>query len=405
MEDLEKKATELLEKGFAKNLEEANKKAQELVAEEAKKLNEELKKSNEAQAEQIKGLTVKMDESERAVKDALTKMNRLKEEQNAGRVKTMASTIYDTLGEHQEKMSSFVKNKHAFDIEMKAVGTMGVPAGTVAPQYEAPLGIAHELVHARNSIAVSPTSSNMIKYNQFVKKEGAITTVAAGALKPQFDYNVVAKEAAVKKIAGFVQLHDEFLEDIIGARDFLSTELPQALLDAEDMQVFKGDGTGENLSGLYTNAQALSLPMGTVNTDSNGWDKLAASLTQIRKNLRGANAIWVSPEDYLSLLINKASGSGEYDYPIIANAAGQITVGGVPVYQHGIFAAGEALVGDFARGTRIFQKMGAIIKFSTEHGTNFTTNQTTVLIEERIALPIYFPDSFVKVNMTATPVV
>jgi HK97 family phage major capsid protein len=151
-------------------------------------------------------------------------------------------------------------------------------------------------------------------------------------------------------------------------------------------------------------ATALILPKGTVTTASNTWDKIAAGLTQVRRNLRGASAIWISPEDYLELLINKDDNAA-YTYPIIANAAGQITVGGVPVYQHSVFATGEGLVGDFVRGTRIFQKMGMVIKFSTEHADNFITNSTTVLIEERIALPIYFPESFVKLDLTVTPVV
>lgn len=402
--ELQDKIDALLTKGMAKNAEEAKKAVADLVAEEAKKINAELKTANDDLKSEIKGFELKLDERDKLVEEALTKMNRIKAEQNEARAKTAQSAIYDAIGEHQEQLKAYATTKKSFEIEMKAVGSMGVVAGSVAPQYEAPVGLPHEMVHARNTIPVSPTTSNLIKYIQFTNKEGGIATVAAGAAKPPLDYNQTVKDAPVRKIAGHVTVHDEFLEDVVGARDFLATELPQALLDVEDAQIFKGDNTGENLQGLYTVATALTLPKGSVTTASNDWDKLAAGLAQIRRNLRAANAIWISPEDYMELLINKGN-TDEYTYPILANAAGQLTIGGVPIYQHSVFAAGEGLAGDFARGTRIFQRMGAVIKFSTEHASNFTSNLTTVLIEERIALPIYFPDSFVKMDLTATPVV
>jgi HK97 family phage major capsid protein len=412
MDELEKKAQELLEKGFAKNLQEAKAMAEKLVDEKVatvvKSVTEafeaKLKEQNESHKSEIGSMVGKMDERDKLVEKALTDMNRIKEQEKKERIATAQSDIYDALGEHQEKMNDFVRTKKSFEMEMKAVGSIGVAANSVAPEFQAPVGVAHELVHARNTIPVSPTSSNLIKYIQFTKKDGSIATVAAGASKPQFDFTQTVKDAAVRKIAGYVTVHDEFLEDTAGSRDFLATELPQALLDAEDAQIFKGNNTGENLNGLYTQATALALPKGTVTTASNRWDKIAAGLTQVRRNLRGASAIWISPEDYLELLINKDD-QNAYTYPIIANAAGQITVGGVPVYQHSIFAAGEGLVGDFVRGTRIFQKMGMVIKFSTEHADNFITNSTTVLIEERIALPVYFPESFVKLDLTITPAV
>jgi len=304
--------------------------------------------------------------------------------------------------EHVERLKGWSHNKKEFSIEMKAVTTVGVPSGAVAPEFVAPVGIAHEMLHARNAIAVSPTSSNLIKYVQFTKKEGAIGTVAAGAAKNQFDWTVTPKEAPVRKIAGYVTVHDEFLEDIDGARDFLATELPQAYLDAEDLQIFKGDNTGENLAGLYSiHATALTLPKGTVTTASNSWDKIAAALAQIRRNLRAGSAVWLSPEDYMELLINKGN-TDEYSYPIIANSNGQLSIGGVPIFQHTVFAQGEGLAGDFARGTRIFQKMGMVVRFSTEHSDNFTKNLTTVLVEARIALPVFFPESFIKIDFNVT---
>jgi len=394
----------LFDAGKATTLEEAKSIAVKLLSEkdsafdlQIKGLKDSMDAKDREQKEAIAGLTVKLDESDKAREEALTKMNRIQNKEREARKSTIQSALYDSFDEHQETLKNWAHSKKAFEIEMKAVGNMGVVAGSVAPEFNAPVGVAHELVHARNVIPVSPTNSNLIKYIQFTRKEGSIAPVAAGAAKPAFDYTQTVKEAAVRKIAGHLTVHDEFLEDVIGARDFLATELPEAYLDVEDSQIFKGDGTGENLNGLYTAATALTLPKGTVNTGSNSWDKIAASLAQVRRNLRATSAIWVSPEDYMELLINKGDTS-DYTYPIQSDATGQLRIGGVPIFQHSVFAQNQGLAGDFVRGTRIFQKMGMTVKFSTEHASNFTSNLTTVLIEGRIALPIYYPESFIKID-------
>lgn len=408
---IEEKAKALFDAGKATTLAEAKTMAETLLSEKDKGFDEKIKGLKDAldvkdteHKEAIRVLTVKMDESDRAREKAITKMNRISNKDRDERVKTMQSVIYDALGEHEESIKGWSHNKKAFSIETKVVGTVGVPSGSVSPEFVAPVGIAHEMLHARNAISVSPTSSNLIKYVQFTSKDGAIATVAAGAAKPQFDWTLTPKEAPVRKVAGYVTVQDEFLEDIAGARDFLAMELPEAYADAEDNQIFKGNSASiaTDIDGLYSvHATALTLPNGTVTTASNRWDKIAAGLTQIRRAKRAASAIWISPEDYMELLINKDTAKA-YTYPIIADAGGQLRIGGVPIFQHSIFTAGQALAGDFVRGTKIFQKMGMTIKFSTEHASNFTSNLTTILVEGRIALPVYFPEAFIKYDFSTT---
>src|SRR5690606_5676568 len=106
------------------------------------------------------------------------------------------------------------------------------------------------------------------------------------------------------------------------------------------------------------------------------WDKIAAALTQVRRNLRATDAIWISPEDYMELLINKGV-TEEYTYPIVSDTNGTLRMGGVPIFQHSVFLAGEGLAGDFRRGARFFQRKAMTIRTSTEHDENFTHNLTT----------------------------
>lgn len=370
---------------------------------------EEFKKLLEAQKTEFELQLKTRDEQ---VEKALAEMNRIKANETGATLKTLQGEIFDYFStkEGEAMLENFTQNKATFKAELtnvnvKAVGVMGVTAGTVNPQFVAPVGIEHEVVQARNIIPVSPTSSDMVKYVQFTKKEGSIGPVDAGTEKPQIDYNSDPVSAPVIKIAGWLTVQDEFLEDVVGARDFLAEELPKAYMDEETRQVFKGLGAAaspDELSGLMSvYARDLILPKGSVTSISNNWDKLAAGLCQVRRNLRATDAIFVSPEDYMELLINKGT-TLQYTYPITSTVGGTLLLGGVPIYQHSIFLPGEGITGDFRRGARLFQKKAMTIRTSTEHDKNFTYNLTTLLIEARVALACFFPESFVKFDLNGT---
>lgn len=366
----------------------------------------------EGQKSEITSITDRMTEAEGKYEEALTEMNRIKTRETSAQIKGLSGEIHDFFSTEKGEamLKNFTQSKSTFhaelqNINVKAVGVMGVTAGTVNPEFVRPVGIQHEVVQLRNVVPVSPTGSDLIKYVQFTKKEGKIGSVDAGTLKPQIDYNSTPVSSPVIKIAGWLTVQDEFLEDVVGARDFLAEELPKAYMDEETRQGFKGLGTAgtpDELSGLYSVwAQALILPKGTVTLASNNWDKIVAGLTQVRQNLRASDAIWISPIDYMELLINKGT-EKMYTYPITSDTNGTLRIGGVPIYQHTVFNKGEGLAGDYSRGARFFQKKTMTIRTSTEHDINFTQNLTTILIEARVALACFFPEAFVKINFNTT---
>jgi len=161
---------------------------------------------------------------------------------------------------------------------------------------------------------------------------------------------------------------------------------------------FKGDGTGLNILGLWTQADYQSFPFGTVTAASNEWDKLMAAITEIRTRKRNTSAAFVSPIFYMELWINKGTGSGEYTYPIVMGENGVLYVGGVPVYWSNVFEDYEGLVGDFARGASIHQRKAMNIAYSTENKDNFTKNIVTIRLEGRVALAIRVPEAFLRLG-------
>ncbi len=366
----------------------------------------------DAQKVEIDALTVKIDETDKKREAVEAKMERIqattRNAETAG-LKAEIAKAFEKDGEGRKQLADF-KTKKSFNLDIsgdgllteKAPGVIGVPAGTTAQQWIMPIGIPHEAIQARDIIPVYPTEFNSINYVQFIKGQGAIANTLPGGTKPQFDYTPIPKVALVVKPAGWVTVQEEFLDDIVGSGAFLAQELPWAYKDEETRQVFKGNGTTE-LPGLYsTVATALNYAgFMAAGPNSNGWDKLVVGLTNSRRSLRPGDAIWISPEAYGELLMNKSEGvEQEYDYPIQATTAGQLAIGGVPIYFHTVFAPTEGITGNFNRGVALWQKKGITLRTSTEADQNFFKNLVTFLIEARIAMTPFFPESFKKIDFT-----
>lgn len=398
-----------------KETQEAAKVAAETAADEKVKIvKDELTVIIEAQKTEIAGLVVKIDETDRKREAVEAKMERIQIQQRTAETAGLKAEIGKTFakdGEGRKALEAF-KTTKSFNIEIggdgllaeKAPAVIGVPAGTTAQNWLMPIGIPHETVQARDIINVYPTEFPSINYVQFTKKDGGIANTLPGAAKPQFDYMPTGKVALVVKPAGWVSVQEEFLDDVVGSGAFLAQELPWAYKDEETRQVFKGNGTTE-LPGLFsTVATALNFAgFMAAGPNSNDWDKLIVGLTNSRRSLRPGDAIWVSPEAYGELLMNKSEGDvQEYDYPIQATTAGQLAIGGIPIYFHTVFGATEGLTGNFSRGVALWQRKGITLRTSTEADQNFFKNLVTFLIEARIAMTPFFPESFKKIDFTRT---
>jgi HK97 family phage major capsid protein len=389
--------------------------AETAAGEKVKEVEDKLTIVIEAQKTEIASLVVKIDETDKKREAVEAKMERIQAKQTETEMSGLKAEIAEMFAnkesEGSKQLASF-KSKKSFNVELegkgllaeKAPGVIGVPAGTTAQQWLQPIGIPHETVQARDIIPVYPTEFPSINYVQFTKKDGSIASVAAGATKPQFDYTPTGKLAPVIKIAGWVSVQEEFLDDVVGSGAFLAQELPWAYKDEETRQVFKGNGTTE-LNGLYANvATALNFAgFEAAGTNSNGWDKMVVALTNSRRSLRPGDAIWISPEAYGELLMNKSTGDvQEYDYPIQATTAGQLAIGGIPIYFHTVFGATEGMSGNFSRGVALWQRKGITLRTSTEADQNFFKNLVTFLIEARMAMTPFFPESFKKIDFTRT---
>lgn len=369
---------------------------------EHKEMLENLQKENKEAIEALAEKNgVKLEEMEAALK-------RSKIADINNRMKGFGDFIMEKLStpEGEDMIKSFFKGQREklnFDIEGLTSKTVISVTGGVAPEFIPIIGPGHDEIHARNAIPVFPTISDVIKFVQFTYTgaTAGFATVARATTKPALAYTSTVQSVNVNKISGWLDVPDEVMDDVVGFRAWIAYELPKSYLDAEDYLFFKGSGTGTDPLGLWTQASTQTLPFGSVTTASNQWDKLMAAITQVRTLKRATSACFVSPQFYMELWINKGT-TKEYTYPIVLGENGILYVGGVPIYWSNVFVNYEGLVGDFARGASIHDRMVMNIAYSTENKDNFQTNIVTIRLEGRVALAIRTPEAFLRLTPFTT---
>lgn len=128
-------------------------------------------------------------------------------------------------------------------------------AGIVAPIYDPIIqpGIRQELRIRDLLTAIPVTGQSYTYFRELLHTRGA-GPVAEGGTKPTSDVTFEPVTDRVKKIAVRMPVTEEALADVPQMQGYIQELLRYDLKLEEENQILKGDGTGENLNGLMTQA-------------------------------------------------------------------------------------------------------------------------------------------------------
>lgn len=249
-------------------------------------------------------------------------------------------------------------------------------------------------------------SGNAISYLVEGPVEGDFETVAEGALKPQMSFGKpTSRMDAVKKIAGWIRLTDEFLEDLPFLKSEIDTRLMYMLQMFEERQLLNGDGTGQNLLGIR-NRSGIQTETGVSAEDD--VEALFRAMTKISTATDlTATGLMINPMDYQRFRLNK-DGNGQYmgggyfqgQYGN-GTVMDQPNLWGLPTVVTPAIEVGKALVGAFSLAATVYRKGGVRVEATNSHDQDFTSNLVTIRAEERIALACRYPAGVVEVSFAA----
>ncbi|AZF97644.1 major capsid protein [Arthrobacter phage AppleCider] len=234
--------------------------------------------------------------------------------------------------------------------------------------------------------------------------QGAFTTVAEGAAKPQLHIpDPITATDAIRKIAGFIKFTDEMMEDLPFVVSEINTRLLYELAKFEEQQLIYGDGTGTNVLGLLNRS---GIQLGARTSGESVADAIFRQITAVQTGSGlTADSLVMHPLDYQSLRLQKdANGQymgGGFFQGSYGNGGIMVNppVWGLKTLVTPSVAQGTAIVGALKQATTVYRKGGVRVESTNSHSTDFTDNKITVRAEERVGLAVRKPSAIVKLNL------
>ena len=277
-------------------------------------------------------------------------------------------------------------------------GTGGVGAGIRPDRLEGINAPAQREFTIRDLIMPGRTASNAV---EFVQETGfqnmAAPQAGEGAAKAQSDLSFGLVTTTVKTIAHWFRASKQVLSDIPLLQSYINGRAIYGLKYKEEEQLLAGDGTGQNLLGLIPQATAFNEALRK--TGDTKIDTLRRAILQVRVAEYRASAIALNPVDWADIELTKDS-TGSYIWVNVQEGGAQ-RLWKLPVVDSNAVPEGEFLVGAMNIAAQVFDREDAAVEVSTEDGDNFRTNMVTIRAEERLALAVYRPESFVHGDFDA----
>ena len=230
----------------------------------------------------------------------------------------------------------------------------------------------------------------------------------AFGLKPQSAFQFEGHQAPVRTLAHWEAAHRNVLADEPQLRSIIDNELMYGLRLQEDAQILNGDGSGENLTGILQTSGiqtydwsdgAYSATAGMSDTKA---DAIRRAATLSFLAYYEPSGVVMHPNDWEDIELTK-DGNGQYLIAVSVAMGGEPKVWRLPIVETPAMTEGVALVGSFGQGAQLYDREQASIRISEQHADFFIRNAIVILAEQRLALAVKRPESFVKVNFDAAP--
>lgn len=245
----------------------------------------------------------------------------------------------------------------------------------------------------RDLLTVGRTSSNLVEYMKQLSRSLNAAPTAETTQKPESDLTYEKAEAAVRTIAHWIAVSRQAMDDAAQLETEIDTELRYGLELAEDVQLLTGDGTGENLSGLITNATAYDGAREANIANATMIDRLRVALLEASLALYPADGIVLHPADWMYIETSK-DGDNRYIFANPLQMAGPV-LWGRRVAPTLAMAEDKFLTGAFRMAGTIYDRMETEVLLSSEDRDNFVKNMLTVRAEKRLAFAVKRPAALI----------
>ena len=237
------------------------------------------------------------------------------------------------------------------------------------------------------------TNAQVVSYYQETTYTNAAAETDEGSLKPESTLDFTLRQDNVRKIATWIPVTDEMMEDVPAFESYIRGRLAFMVKQREELQLLRGAGTGITILGLYNRTGVQTV----TGYGESTIDSILHAITLVQANaFVDPTAMVVHPNDWFNIRASKDT-TGNYllgPATLDPNAA---RPWGLQVRVTTNALENTLLVGAFNQA-QVFRRSGISVAISTENEDYFTKNKVAVRAEERLALAVYRPIAFCKVE-------
>lgn len=242
-------------------------------------------------------------------------------------------------------------------------------------------------------IPTSPTNLQIIKWMEQVLFTNNASMTGEAYLKPESALDWIERTATVRKVAHWIPVTEEQVDDVPGFQSLLNNDMILMLKLKEEYQLLYGTEVGQELKGFLS---AANTTLQTQAFSVNNADTVLKAMTKIQwTGYASPTGVVMNPSNWETIRLLKGATNQDYvlGSPLIDV---QPRLWGVPVVVTNAINANEALVGDFVLFSEIRRMAGIRVDVSDSHDTFFIYDKLAVRAEERLALVIKRGSAFCK---------
>lgn len=249
----------------------------------------------------------------------------------------------------------------------------------------------------RDLLAPGTTDSNSVTYMVETTFTNAAAPVAEGALKPESTLVFNQVTDLVQKIAHWLPVTEEMLEDVSQIASYIDARLRLGVELTEEDQLLNGNGTPPNLSGILDRV-GLTAPHVRTDPETNIEAIFKQQMAIFNASFVMPDGHVVNPANWTTIALAKDTNGQYYGAGPFAGALAP-TLWGLPVSITPSIVLGTSLTGAFKSQAQIFDKGGIRVEASNSHADFFIKNLVAIRAEERLALAVYRPAAFGTTTM------
>ena len=252
---------------------------------------------------------------------------------------------------------------------------------------------AQRPIQVTDLVPMIPTSQSAYVYMEETTFTNNAAEAAEGAQYGEAALVLTEQSSPVRKIAVWLPVTDEQLEDEAGAQAYINQRLPFMLSQRLDSQILVGDGNAPNLDGVAN--------VSGIQTQAKGADPVPdavyKALTKVRVTGRATpNAVVFHPNDWQDVrLLRTADGVYIWGNP---SEVGPAFIWGQRVVESDAQTENTAVVGDWANYSLLAVKRGIEVKTSDSHSDFFIKGKQAIRADMRAALVFTRPAAFCTVT-------